>query len=123
MKKNTDTEVITKNCEKVCPIIYAINIIGQKWKIPVLWHIGEYNMLHYNELKRLVPPITNTALTRCLRELEEFGLVNRHNHNTIPPSVEYSLTQRGKALIPALSELYHWGEEQIGHSSPNLSNE
>ncbi len=113
MKKTTDAEVITKICEKVCPIVYAINIIGQKWKIPILWHIGEYNMLHYNELKRLITPITNTALTRCLRELEEFGLVNRHNHNTIPPSVEYSLTEHGRSLIPTLNELYRWGEKQI----------
>mgnify|MGYP001346265127 CR=1 FL=1 len=101
------------NCVKICPIVYAINIIGQKWKIPILWNIAEHGMLHYNELKRLITPITNTALTRCLRELEEYGLVNRHNHNTIPPSVEYSLTAQGKALQPTLTELYRWGEAQM----------
>ncbi len=101
-------------CERICPIVHAINIIGQKWKIPILWNIAEHGVLHYNELKRLVAPITNTVLTRCLRELEDAGLVNRLNHNTIPPSVEYSLTERGKSLQPALNELSRWGEGQIG---------
>lgn len=101
------------NCEKICPIVYAINMIGQKWKIPVLWNIAEYDRMHYNELKRVLPPITNTVLTRCLRELEEAGLVNRFNYNTIPPSVEYSLTERGKSLLPTLNALYQWGEAQM----------
>lgn len=105
------------NGNNICPIVHAINIIGQKWKIPVLWNIAEYGVLHYNELKRLIPSITNTVLTRCLRELEEYGLVNRYNHNTIPPSVEYSLSEQGKSLIPALNELHRWGEAQLGLSS------
>ncbi len=113
MEKTTSTEECNTNCAKICPIVYAINIIGQKWKIPILWNIAEYDTLHYNELKRLVSPITNTALTRCLRELEEYGLVNRLNHNTIPPSVEYSLTEQGRALQPALNELHRWGESQL----------
>jgi len=91
-----------------------MNIIGQKWKIPILWNVFECGSLHYNELKRMVAPITNTMLTRCLRELEESGMVRRLNHNTIPPSVEYSLTERGKSLMPALKELYRWGKEQQG---------
>jgi DNA-binding HxlR family transcriptional regulator len=92
-----------------CPIFYAIRLIGQKWKIPILWKLTVNNTMHYNELKRQVAGITNTALTRCLRELEAFGLVNRLEHGTIPPSVEYSLTERGKALLPTLNELNRWG--------------
>lgn len=96
-----------------CPILYALKIIGQKWKLPILWHLSKFEMLHYNELKRCVAGITNTILTKCLRELESDGLVSRFQHNTIPPSVEYRLTERGKSLLPALNELSHWGEEQI----------
>jgi DNA-binding HxlR family transcriptional regulator len=113
MKLQIDNSEYSDSCVKICPIVHAINLIGQKWKIPILWHIAEHGTLHYNELKRIVAPITNTVLTRCLRELEESGLVNRFNHNTIPPSVEYSLTERGKSLQPALNELSRWGEEQI----------
>jgi DNA-binding HxlR family transcriptional regulator len=114
MKTTTDAAGDGGRCEQICPIVYALNIIGQKWKIPVLWNISEYGSLHYNELKRVIAPITNTMLTRCLRELEESGMVRRLNHNTIPPSVEYCLTERGKSLMPALRELYRWGKEQQG---------
>lgn len=114
MKKINCSEKQTTNKVNECPVIYAIRLIGQKWKIPILWKLTEFEMLHYNELKRQIPGITNTALTRCLRELEEFGLVNRFEHGTIPPSVEYSLTNRGKTLMPTLNELYRWGEEQMG---------
>lgn len=96
-----------------CPILYALKMIGQKWKLPILWHLSKSEMLHYNELKRCVIGITNTILTKCLRELESDGLVSRFQHSTIPPSVEYRLTERGKSLLPALNELYHWGKEQI----------
>lgn len=117
MKTTTCNEVYNENCVKICPIVYAVSLIGQKWKIPIIWNIAEAEMLHYNELKRVVSPITNTVLTRCLRELEESGLVNRHNHNTIPPSVEYSLTEQGKSLLPTLNELFHWGEKQLRNNA------
>lgn len=113
MKTMTNNELFHENCVKICPIVFAINIIGQKWKIPILWNMAEHDMLHYNELKRLVSPITNTVLTRCLRELEESGLVKRLDHKTIPPSVEYSLTEQGKSLKPTLDELHRWGEAQL----------
>ena len=100
------------HCGQICPIVYAMNTIGKKWKIPILWNLAENRSLHYNELKRLIAPVTNTMLTRCLRELEASGLVRRLNHRTIPPSVEYRLTQRGRSLMPALQELYRWGKEQ-----------
>ena len=113
MDTKNNTMPPSNSCAQICPIVYAIGIIGQKWKIPVLWHLGEHETLHYNALKRLVTPITNTVLTRCLRELEEAGLVARHNHGTIPPSVEYSLTAQGKTLLPTLQGLYQWGQAQL----------
>jgi len=100
------------HCQQICPIVYAMNIIGQKWKIPILWNIAEYESLHYNELGRMLAPITNTMLTRCLRELEKDGLICRRNYNTIPPSVDYCLAESGKSLMPVLKELYNWGKTQ-----------
>ena len=52
-------------------------------------------------------------LIKSLRELEENNLVIRKQYNTIPPKVEYSLSQRGKDLLPVLNELNSWGEKQI----------
>lgn len=96
-----------------CPITYAIDIIGQKWKLPIIWYLSEHETLRYNELKRKVNGITNTMLIKCLKELEDSKLLTRIQYDTIPPKVEYSLTERGKALLPTLNELSVWGEEQI----------
>ena len=98
-----------------CPILYAMRIIGQKWKLPILWYIAASpdQTIRYKELERKVVGITATMLTKCLRELEADKLIHRTQYNTIPPMVEYSLADRGKSLIPALESVYSWAEEQI----------
>ena len=96
-----------------CPLIYALEIIGQKWKLPIMWYLFENDFTRYNELKRKVKGITNMMLTKSLKELEEHNLIIRIQYETIPPKVEYSLTERGKALLPTLNELSIWGEEQL----------
>lgn len=101
--------------ETECPILYAMQIIGQKWKLPILWYIAdaEHQTLRYRELERKVVGITATMLTKCLRELENDRLITRTQYNTIPPTVEYSLTEQGKTLIPALESLYSWADQQM----------
>ena len=96
-----------------CPILHVFKRIGGKWKLPILWHLADQESVRYNELKRSVRGVTNMMLTKCLRELEEYGLVIRRQYNEVPPRVEYSLTERGKKLLPALAELYTWGREQL----------
>lgn len=98
--------------ENKCPLLYAMEIIGSKWKLPLLWNLAHYERMHYNELKRDVQGVSNTVLTRCLRELERDGVVSRHSAGSVPPSVTYCLTENGKRLIPALDGLYRWGELQ-----------
>jgi DNA-binding HxlR family transcriptional regulator len=99
--------------EKRCPVLYALDLIGQKWKLPILWYLHEKENTRYNELKRRIPGITNMMLTKSLRELEADGLVKRTEYQTIPPKVEYSLTNDGQNLLPTLNELYKWGESQM----------
>ena len=101
--------------ETDCPILYAMELIGQKWKLPILWYIAdaENQTLRYRELERKVVGITATMLTKCLRELESDGLVSRTVYPTIPPAVEYALTERGKTLIPALQSIYNWADAII----------
>ena len=86
-----------------------------KWKLPILWYISyaENKTLRYRQLERKVVGITATMLTKYLRELERDRLVKRTQYNTIPPTVEYSLTERGITLIPALESVYSWAEEQM----------
>ena len=93
-----------------CPILYAMDIIGQKWKLPILWYIGEQETLRYGKLKKRVVGITATMLTKCLRELEHDGLVRRKQYNTIPPTVEYTMTPKGKTLVKSLVPLYAWAK-------------
>ena len=101
--------------ETECPILYAMKIIGQKWKLPILWYIADAKnqTMRYKELERKVVGITATMLTKCLRELEADSLIHRKQYSTIPPTVEYSLTERGMTLIPALESVYQWAEEQM----------
>lgn len=116
MNNDTDcnVEVHSDNIyETKCPLIYALEIIGQKWKLPIMWYLFENNFTRYNELKRKVKGITNMMLTKSLKELEEHNLIVRIQYETIPPKVEYALTERGKSLLPALNELSIWGEEQL----------
>lgn len=89
-----------------------MDVIGAKWKLPILWYLHEKENTRYNELKRRIPGITNIMLTKSLRELEADGLVIRCEYVSAPPKVvEYSLAPPGKELIPALNELYAWGEK------------
>ena len=96
-----------------CPILHVFKRIGGKWKLPILWHLADRETVRYNELKRSVRGVTNMMLTKCLRELEDYGLVLRRQYNEVPPRVEYSLSERGNKLLPALEALYAWGREQL----------
>lgn len=101
--------------ETDCPILYTMKLVGQKWKLPILWYIAdaENQTLRYRELERKVVGITATMLTKCLRELEQDKFITRKQYSTVPPTVEYSLAERGKTLIPALEPLYQWADDQM----------
>ncbi len=100
-----------------CPLLHALSVIGGKWKLPLLWHIADCteaeNGVRYNALKRAVHGITNTMLNKCLAELERDGLIIREEVEKKPLHVEYRLTEHGLALLPALRELYAWGEGRM----------
>lgn len=112
--KNTPSEFYNPYEEK-CSILHAMSLIGAKWKIPILWHLAHYQTLHYNELRRHLKGVTNTVLTRCLRELECDAIILRKSNGSVPPSVTYELTDMGKELIPALDRLYQWGDDHKSH--------
>ena len=95
--------------EQGCPILTALEIIGGKWKLPILWNLAADKVSRYNELRRNMRGVTNIMLTKCLRELEQAGLVHREQYNEVPPRVEYSLTNEGLSLLPALNNLFDWG--------------
>lgn len=95
-----------------CPLRYALDKIGGKWKIPILWMLNVSGTMRFNQLKREIHGITNTMLANSLQELIGDGLVERVQYNEMPLRVEYSLTEAGKALFPILSQITEWGKAQ-----------
>lgn len=89
---------------------YTMSLIQGKYKMYILYTLAEYEKIRFNELKRKLATITYKTLSNTLKELEADGLVLRTEFPQIPPKVEYSLTERGKSLIPILNQICIWGE-------------
>lgn len=103
--------------DDICPIMYAVSVIGQKWKIPILWQLGKNDRpMRFSEIRRALD-LTDAMLSKTLRELEDNGMVQRIQYDCIPPKVEYSLSCKGKTLLPVLLALKDWGEDQIREES------
>jgi DNA-binding HxlR family transcriptional regulator len=99
-----------------CPVEAAVDVFGGKWKALILWWLQERTW-RFAELRRQIPGITEKMLTQQLRELEADGIVDRRIYATVPPKVEYSLTEYGRSLKRALREICDWGRshmERIG---------
>lgn len=92
-----------------CQIALALEVIGGKWKGPIIWWIKD-EPKRFNELRRLLPEITQTTLNNQLRELTRDGLVIRNQYEETPPRVEYSPTKLCLSLIPIFNELSQWGQ-------------
>ena len=101
------------DCSPGCAVEAALRFIDGKWKGVVLWHLLE-GTLRFNQIRRLLPGVTQRMLTNQLRELEADGLVARRVYAEVPPRVEYSLTERGRSLEPVLLALKAWGDAQGG---------
>jgi DNA-binding HxlR family transcriptional regulator len=99
----------TFNCEKEL----TLSIIGGKWKMLIMWHLGKEGTKRFGELKSLIPGITQRMLVSQLRELEEDLIIHREVYPVVPPKVEYSLTERGESLMPILDAMYEWGKNYM----------
>jgi len=93
-----------------CPVAITSAVIGGKWKGVVLFHLLAETR-RFNELKRLIPGVTQRMLTRQLRELEDDGVVHREVYAVVPPRVEYSLTPFGQTLSEVILSMRAWGIE------------
>lgn len=90
----------------------TLKVLGGKWKILILWHLKD-EARRFSELKRLMPEITEKMLIQQLRELEKDEVVHREVYSSVSPKVEYSFTDYGESLRPALQVLCEWGEAHI----------
>lgn len=95
------------------PFKYTMKIIGGKWKMHILFILWKLEVQRYGELKKNIEYITHKMLSTQLKELEADGLVHREEYPQIPPKVEYSLTEKGKSLMPLLHEMCLWGDGEL----------
>ena len=90
------------------PVELAQDVIGGKWKMPILWRLDKRTW-RYNELRRELPGVSHKMLTQQLRELEAHGLLTRTVHPVVPPHVDYDITPLGRTALPAIEALRDWG--------------
>ena len=111
-KNNLKLIVEPKECDDLneCPVATAIDVIGGKWKVIILYQLRDRTM-RFGELRKSIPKITQKMLTQQLRELEKNKLVHRRVYAEVPPKVEYTSTELAEKLNPALDMLCDWGAE------------
>lgn len=107
MKKST---LSIKRCSTVSTLQ---KILGGKWKIEILYYIAFQDIHRFGELRRHIGDITESSLTKQLRELENDGFISRYDYKEVPPRVEYSLTELGQSFIPVLEHMKQWGETNL----------
>ena len=105
-----NSEQALARCE---PMSKLQAVIGGKWKILILWYVAHYRVQRFSQLKRRLTCVTQSTLTKQLRELEADGFLHREIYQEIPPRVEYSLTEFGQSFVPVLEAMLSWSEKQL----------
>ena len=98
-----------------CPIYLIQKATGGKWKLFILWSLRKEKK-RFGELSRGLAPITQSQLTKALRELEQDNFIIRQVYHEVPPKVEYSLSELGHSFVPILEEMYKWGMQNLTHT-------
>lgn len=101
---------ISKECLETTGFSYTLSLINGKYKMIILYTLMNFGVVRFNEIKKYIGEISYKTLSSTLKELEADKLVHREEYPQIPPKVEYSLTDRGKTLIPILDYMCEWGE-------------
>ena len=95
-------------------LLVHLSIAG-RWKIIIISHLHEHDVIRLNELLRMVPRVSKGVFTRQLRELEEDGIVHREVYKMIPPKVEYSFREQGIQFQPVLEAIRTWGKTIVNN--------
>ena len=98
-----------RECVKKTGFNYTLSLINGKYKMTILYTIAQFGLIRTNEMQRYIEDISFKTLSANLKELEQDGLIIRKEYPQIPPKVEYSLTEKGKTLIPILNAMCAWG--------------
>lgn len=88
-------------------------MIGGKWKIEILFYIALKDVRHFGQLRRCIGNISESTLSKQLRELVDDGFLVRTDFGEVPPRVEYTLTPQGESFVPILLSMKQWGEKEL----------
>ena len=91
-----------------CPVELFIEVMGSKWKILIIWNLKK-RTLRFSDLQKKMHNVNSKTITTHLRELENLKIISRVVFPEVPPRVEYSLTEYGKALFPIFDAMRIWG--------------
>lgn len=105
------TETAIQRCKTMSVLQ---KILGGKWKLEILYYIAFCDIHRFGVLRRQLGEISESSLTKQLRELEADGFITRHDYREVPPRVEYNLTGLGKSFIFVLEYMKQWGDENLG---------
>ena len=105
-----NSEQALARCE---PMSKLQAVIGGKWKILILWYVAHYQVQRFSQLKRRLTGVTQSTLTKQLRELEADGFLIRHDFHEIPPRVEYTLSELGTSFMDVIDYMKAWGDRNL----------
>lgn len=92
---------------------YLTKALGGRWKLYILFILDNGGTVRFGQIKRKLDNISNVMLSKTLKELEKDGILIRHQYNEVPPHVDYTLTEKGKDVIPALIMLNAWAQKYM----------
>ncbi len=101
-----------RNRTEACPIEEFMDMLRGRWKVFILWELIKAPR-RSGELRKSIPPITQKVFVEQLRDLEESGLVKRTVFPTVPPRVEYEVTELGQSLRGILKDMCHWSSANM----------
>lgn len=104
------TELAVQRCKTMSALQ---KILGGKWKLEILYYVAFCDIRRFGVLRRQLGGITESSLTKQLRELEADGFLRRHDFQEVPPRVEYSLTDLGKSFMDVIAYMKAWGEQNL----------
>lgn len=98
---------------EICPVRNVIARFGNKWALLVILVLSEHEKIRFNELRQFIPDISSRVLSGTLKTLETDALVCRKAYPTVPPKVEYQLTEMGRSLVPIITQLTEWAQTNL----------
>lgn len=96
--------------ENSCSLKDVLDIIGGKWSMPIIYVLSKGKM-RFKELERSIEGINTRMLVKELKNMEANKIITRKVFATVPPTVEYTLTNKGMKLLPSIKSLHDWGKE------------